>query len=451
MKIPPTLEWSFAVLRALAMLGGMIALFLVPHPPEHKSQLVATAWGFVSYKILLFLVIWRWSGHLRRILLGTAVLDLGFVALFVWLGGGLQSHFSLLFYLLIALVAAHFGPGMGMGAAAGSGLFYALASLPELSGLGWHLLAGRAATFFLLGGSLGYLSQRERQARTEAEQLNEDLRENQDRLRSAYRALQSAQDRLVQAERLAVIGQMSAKISHEVRNPLSSISLNTELLEDELQALPPNRRGEAAALLKAIRSQVDLLGTATEEYLRFARLPKPKPERVALASVVRGLAEFVRGELEARRVRLELEVEDGLPDLLLDPGQIRQALLNLVRNATDAMPGGGTVRIEARTIAADEAGAGVRGGRGENALAPRPPGPPAPQRLVEVTVADTGPGIPEEHREKIFEPFFTTKDGGTGLGLAIVRQITEDHGGIVICERQAGGGTMFRLSLPCAE
>ncbi len=464
----PTAEWSFAVLRALTMIGGTVALFLVPHPPEHRLQLIWLAWGFVSYKLLLFVTFWRWPEYLRQILLGTVVLDLGFVALFVWLGGGLHSHFSLLFYLLIALVAAHFGPGMGVGAAAGGGLFYALGSLPELSGPGWHLLAGSVATFFLLGGSLGYLSQREREARADAERLNQELRQNQARLEVAYRDLQAAQHRLVQAERLAMIGQISAKVSHEVRNPLSSISLNAELLGDELQLLPPDRRDEAATILRAIRSQVDVLSVVTEEYLRFARLPKPKPERVALGPVVQELAEFVRGELGARGVRLVLEVRDDLPDLWLDPGQIRQALLNLVRNAADAMPGGGTLTLGAegrgqRSEVRDQ-GSEIRGqGSGgkdrdrdrDRASCPSPqppiPNPQPPVVWVELTVSDTGPGIPEEHREKIFEPFFTTKDGGTGLGLAIVRQIAEDHGGTVTCERQAGGGTLFRLALPCLE
>jgi len=440
----PTAEWSFAVLRALTMIGGTVALFLVPHPPEHRLQLIWLAWGFVSYKLLLFVTFWRWPQHLRPILLGTVVLDLGFVALFVWLGGGLHSHFSLLFYLLIALVAAHFGPGMGVGAAAGGGLFYALGSLPELSGPGWHLLAGSVATFFLLGGSLGYLSQREREARAEAERLNQELRANQASLEAAYRDLQAAQHRLVQAERLAMIGQISAKVSHEVRNPLSSISLNAELLGDELRLLPPDRRDEAATILKAIRSQVDVLSVVTEEYLRFARLPKPKPERVALGPVVQELAEFVRGELGVRGVRLVLEVRDDLPDLWLDPGQIRQALLNLVRNAADAMPGGGTLTLAARKLGREEART-LQG-----VPASQPSSMPAGEWL-ELAVSDTGPGIPEEHREKIFEPFFTTKDGGTGLGLAIVRQIAEDHGGTVTCERQAGGGTLFRLALPCLE
>lgn len=425
---PRSVEGSFAALRALAMLGGMIAVFLIPHPPEHQAQLVATAWGFVAYKLFLLGIVWRRPDFLRRILLGTVLLDLGFVGCFVWLGGGLHSHFYLLYYLVIALVAAHFGPGLGLAAAGVSGFFYAVASLAELSGVGWHHLAGRVATFFLLGVSLGYLSRREREARAESERLNQELRENQ--------------GRLLQAERLATIGQMSARVSHEVRNPLSSISLNVELLEDELAELPESRRAEVAHLVRAIRSQVDALGAVTEEYLQFARLPKPALRPAALAPILKELAEFVREELRARRVGLALRIADGLPACRLDGGQIRQALLNLIRNAAEAMPDGGTI-----TIGAESRGQRAAGRGQEN-----PPNhrlqPPA---WIEVTVADTGPGIPEELREQIFEPFVTRKTGGTGLGLAIARQIAQDHGGTLTCGGAAGGGAVFRLALPCAE
>jgi signal transduction histidine kinase len=219
---------------------------------------------------------------------------------------------------------------------------------------------------------------------------------------------------------LATIGQMAAKVSHEVRNPLGSISLNAELLEDELRSLPEAQRAEAATLLAAIRSQVDVLGAVTEEYLRFARLPKPKLEAAALGPLLEELAEFVRGELRRRGVDVSLHVPNGLPTLSLDPGQMRQAFLNLVRNAAEAMPEGGRITLEARAQASG----------------------------VEIAVSDTGMGIPEAIRDKIFDPFFTTKDAGTGLGLAIARQIAVDHGGSLVCESGPGVGTTFRLNLP---
>ncbi len=422
-------EWNFLVLRALAMLGGMVALFLVPLRPEHQPHLAPLAWAFVAYKALLFLAIWRWPRALRPLLTGSIAVDLAFVALFVWFSGGVHSHFYLLFYLLVALVAVHFDVAIGLSTAASAGLAYGLAALADAPATDWHHVSARVATFFLLGGSLGYLSQREREARTRAETLNEELREHQARLEKAYAELQAAQVRLVESERLAAVGQISAKVSHEVRNPLSSISLNAEMLEDELQALPEDRRGEAMSLMAAIRAQLDVLGVVTEEYLRFARLPKPKLEAGSVAAVIEELAEFIRPELSARGVELKVRVPSGLPMVLLDSGQMRQLLLNLLRNAAEAMPHGGTAEVSAAVW----------------------DGPAAdPRPGVQIVVQDTGPGIPAEHAQRIFEPFFTTKQDGTGLGLAIARQIAVDHGGTLGCEATPGGGSLFRIVLPSA-
>ncbi|HSB82474.1 MAG TPA: ATP-binding protein, partial [Candidatus Methylomirabilis sp.] len=462
-KFQTTVEWSFAVLRALAMLGGMIALFLVPLHPEHQPHVAPLAWIFVAYKALLFLAIWMWPGRLRLILLGTTGLDLVFVSLFVWHTGGAESHFYLLFYILVALAAAHFGPGIGLATAGGGSLLYLLASGVGAPVTDWNHLIARAATFFLLGGSLGYLSQRERLARAEAERLNEELREHQARLERAYQELQAAQARLVQSERLAAIGQMSAKVSHEVRNPLSSISLNAELLEDELQALPAEPRAEATNLVAAIRSQVDVLSAVTEEYLRFARLPKPKLEATALIPVIEDLAEFVREELRARKVGLVVDVADGMPVLRLDAGQIRQALLNLIRNAAEAMPDGGRITLRA-AVEQQAAGTGHRaqgtghmvegsgqaaGEAGGDSLLL--PSGDSVLPAVFIEVRDTGTGISAENVGKIFEPFFTSKGGGTGLGLPIARQIALDHGGTLTCENAPSGGAIFRLTLPIGD
>jgi len=455
-------EASFVVLRALAMLGGMVAILLVPHPPEHQPYLGSLAWSFVAYKVGLFLAIWMWALRLRVILLASVGADLMFVSLFVWFGGGAGSHFYLLFYLLVALVAAQFTPGIGLATAGAAGGLYAVATMGHGAESDWHHLVARVATFFLLAGSLGYLSQRERLARARAEELNRSLQENQARLEQAYQELQAAQARAVQSERLATIGQMSAKVSHEVRNPLSSISLNVELLGDELLSLPEARRAEAGNLMRAIRAQVDVLGSVTEGYLRFARLPKPKREIAQLGPVIVDLADFVREELRARRVQIIVDVQQELPALRLDPGQIRQALLNLIRNAAEAMPDGGTITLAAHGVRGDgqfgnwaigqpgsESKLDVSARSSDRRVAKLPHCQVAD--WVEVTVTDTGVGIPSEDLGQIFEPFFTRKEGGTGLGLAISREIAVGHGGTLTCESAPGKGTSFRLTLPVPE
>jgi signal transduction histidine kinase len=228
-------------------------------------------------------------------------------------------------------------------------------------------------------------------------------------------ALEEREQRLIRSERLAAIGRMAAHIAHEVRNPLSSIGLNAELLEDELTASP-----EGAKLCRAIQSEVDRLTALTEEYLRFARLPQPRLERQEIAPILTSLLEFIEGDARARGVTLRTAVPPTLPAADADEGQLRQAFLNLCRNAVEAMGAGGTLTV----TAAAQAG------------------------MIEVAVSDTGPGIPAEMRARIFEPFFSTKEHGTGLGLALTQHVVTAHGGTIDVDSAEGQGTTFRIRLP---
>jgi two-component system, NtrC family, sensor kinase len=241
------------------------------------------------------------------------------------------------------------------------------------------------------------------------------------------RAVEERERELVRSERLVAVGKMAAMITHEVRNPLSSIGLNTELLTEELEALPPERAVEAQALCKAINAEVDRLTGITEGYLQFARLPKPKLQAESVERIIRNLADFARGELSTRGVQLELAIEADLPPAQIDEGQLRQSLLNLVRNAAESIEesgsGSGTV-----TIAARRAGA-----------------------AVEVEVKDDGLGIAEDAQSKLFDPFFSTKQGGTGLGLALTDQIVREHGGSIRVDSKPGEGARFILTLPAAS
>jgi signal transduction histidine kinase len=237
-------------------------------------------------------------------------------------------------------------------------------------------------------------------------------------------AIEEREQELVRSARLAAVGRMAAVITHEVRNPLSSIGLNGELLEEELgKVAAGGSADEARALLAAMQKEVDRLTAITEEYLRFARLPRPKLEREQVNDIAQSLVTFQREELAMRGVTVEAELAPDLPPVMADEAQIRQALLNLVRNAADAMDGrGGTLRVSTARAAAD---------------------------TIEVRVSDTGPGIAEDNLARIFEPFFSTKEGGTGLGLALTQQIILDHGGRIGVS-STPAGTTFVVSLPAA-
>jgi two-component system, NtrC family, sensor kinase len=233
-------------------------------------------------------------------------------------------------------------------------------------------------------------------------------------------SLERQRRELLRAERLVAVGRISAQITHEIRNPLNAIGLNTELLAEELAS---GGSAEARQLVTAIGREVDRLNGVAEEYLRFARLPRPLMAREDLNEILSGLLDFVGPELASAGVRVDRQLAPGLPPVLADEGQLRAAFLNLLRNSREAMPRGGTVTIGTRL---DPSGA------------------------VEVEVRDTGGGIPAQDLPRIFDPFYSTKERGTGLGLAFTLQVLKEHGGSIRCESAVGRGTAFLVSLPAA-
>jgi two-component system, NtrC family, sensor kinase len=235
------------------------------------------------------------------------------------------------------------------------------------------------------------------------------------------RAVEERERELVRSERLAAVGKMAAMIAHEVRNPLSSIGLNTELLEEELAEAP--ELDEARELCRAIHREVDRLAQITEEYLTFSRLPKPKLADEQVNTMVSALASFVREDLAVKQVTLTTDLAAGDPVARIDAAQIRQCLLNLIRNAAEAVSakGSGHVTLRTRTAAT---------GR------------------VEIDVEDNGIGIPADVLPQLFDPFFSTKEDGSGLGLALTQQIVRDHGGDLRVDSVVGRGTTFTVSVP---
>jgi PAS domain S-box-containing protein len=233
------------------------------------------------------------------------------------------------------------------------------------------------------------------------------------------------EDEKLQAERLAVIGTMAARLAHEIRNPLSSITLNIDLVRDEIDTLTkdnPTAGTESRALLQSLASEVRRIQRVTEDYLKFARLPKPNRESVRLNDVLSQGLEFMASLFKATKVTVEAQLDPELPPLPGDESQLWQAILNLVRNALEAMPDGGTLTV-----------------RTEHDTA-----------RVQLTIGDTGKGISAADQQQLFKPFFSTKSGGTGLGLPLTQQIIVEHGGTIRCESDGRHGTRFVIELPFA-
>lgn len=237
--------------------------------------------------------------------------------------------------------------------------------------------------------------------------------------------LQQKQQALLRAERLAAMGRVAAQMAHEVRNPLSSIGLNVEMIQEQVAAATfasPADAAETRELLAAVLRAIDGVTEITEDYLSLARLPPAERSPQALGPLLDSVLDFAREELERARVQVTRDFGDAPLMASIDEGQLRQVFVNLVRNAREAMPDGGHLHVTARP------GDGV----------------------VEVTVADDGAGMSAEVRARLFEPFFTTKQGGTGLGLSLARQIVEAHGGRLAVDSAPGQGTRFLVTLPAS-
>jgi len=396
---------TYTVLRGLTMLGGVAALFLVPLRPEHQRHLAPLLGVFLVYKVASLVVLTRWTARARAIFLGTVAADLVFVFLLVWFTGGAESHFYLLFYPLVALDAYYFGPGVGVLVAMIASALLGMANwlTPPLAP--WAHLASRAALLGLLALALGHVAARERVARARAERLAEDV--------------QAASGRLVRAEQLAAVGRLSARMAHEVRNPLGAITLNVDMLADIVRECPGPAMGEAQDLVRGIREELRGLAVLADEYRVAARLPRPRFEEDSLNDLVTEVVGFLRPLAERQAVRLAVDLDATLPTLAFDRDLLKQALRNLIKNSLEALPHGGRV--------------GVRTGRDGDAAV--------------IAVSDDGPGVSPEVAARLFEPFFTTKPRGTGLGLSIAREVAREHGGELTWTGKPGAGAEFSLRL----
>ncbi|PTL79505.1 MASE1 domain-containing protein [Vitiosangium sp. GDMCC 1.1324] len=276
-------------------------------------------------------------------------------------------------------------------------------------------LAASGASGLLMAAALG----ERRHAQEKANHLNRELRQS-------LEELATAQQELVRRERMAALGELSASVAHEVRNPLAVISNSVAALT---RLARPEENSPAWELLGVMNEEVARLDHLVHGLLDFARPLRPRLYSQPLATVVDGALEAsLRSEPRAHGVQVVRELDPELPEAPLDAQLLHLALSNLFINALQAMPHGGTLRVEL--------------GRGE-------PRQGTPQARIRIT--DTGIGMTPEVMARLFEPFYTTKAAGTGLGLAIVRRIVEAHQGQVEVHSTAGQGTTFTVFLPLAS
>jgi signal transduction histidine kinase len=266
---------------------------------------------------------------------------------------------------------------------------------------------------------IGYLAQAFEQMRQSLQRHLTSLAEEKRLLEESNRRLQDTQEQLVQSERLAAVGKLAARVAHEVNNPLAIIKTTIRIMRNQSR-----KDSSANRHLEMIDEEIGRIARILRDLLDFSR-PGPTEQAVEVNAVIRGLERLLAPNLHEKQIALSVILEPKLPEVRISADHFKQVLLNLVRNAEDAMPAGGQLVIETARINGD----------------------------IEVRLTDTGCGIPREHLPYLFDPFFTTKaqQGGMGLGLSVLYGIIKNTQGHIEVESEAGRGSTFRVFLPVCE
>lgn len=268
----------------------------------------------------------------------------------------------------------------------------------------------------VIGLLTGSLADREHVQRLRAEENARRLAGSYAKLREQADSILEIEDQLRRADRLTALGELSAGMAHEIRNPLGSIRGTAEILRD---AFPPEDR--YAEFTRILISEVDRLNKVLEDFLRFARADSGEAPCFAIDTVLQEVLQLTAQEARKSKVEIIYNPEK-LPGICGEEGQFKQVFMNMVLNALQAMPRGGRLEVETRPV----------------------------EGRIELIFRDSGCGIPEADLDRIFNPFFTTRDEGTGLGLAITHRIVQNQGGRISVKSKVGEGTEFTLSLPIA-
>lgn len=265
-----------------------------------------------------------------------------------------------------------------------------------------------------LSASLNQMAKQLDQEKMELEAWGEKLGKKVEQRTDEIKKIHS---QLFRSEKLASLGKLAAGVAHEINNPLTGILTNSSLLLDDLPENDPNREDVEVIVKETIRCR-----EIVKRLLDFARQTKPLKELVDVNGIIESIVLLVRNQTSFRNIIVQKNLSDKLPAIMADRDQIQQVFINIIINAAEAMPKGGTLTID--TLLS------------------------SPEDFINIKFTDTGHGIPEHLREKIFDPFYTTKENGTGLGLSISYGIIEQHGGEINVDSISGEGTTFTIKLP---
>jgi two-component system, NtrC family, sensor histidine kinase HydH len=403
----------------LAFLGG---LALLPPVSEIHKQLIILA--IVIFQLFEGWIINRLPKRGRaysvaiKILLATLLLD--------HTGGmGINSPYYPIYYLPVVSAAIYFGPVATLTWTTITSLAYISLLIPalqeyELTSTGATLLTIRVLFFYIAAILVNRFVMENRRQVKRLEVLSEKLEE-------ANRQLRQAEAEARRAERLAALGQLSAGLAHEIRNPLGVIKGSAEMLTQEVAGSQPL----VMELAGYISAEVNRLNALVARFLDFARPSKLELRPENITEIVDHALESAAASFPDAKVKIERQYAPGLPEIQADLQLCEQIFVNLITNAFQVMEGSsGSREATLRLSITPETSNGERG--------------------VCVTVEDSGPGVPPELREQIFNPFFTSKKDGVGLGLSIVAKIVDDHRGTIRLDSNTTRGARFRVFFPAA-
>lgn len=403
----------------LVWLLFLAGLALLPPVDEIQKQLALLAIGVLQLTEgrLIARAPRRGKAYvvLLKLLLATLLIDHTHVL-------GINSSYYPIYYLPVVTAAIYFGPGWTLfwtllASASYCSFLYPALQEYQLTMAGIAELATRIAFFFLAAMIVNRFAVENRRQTRRYRTLAEEFAETN-------RQLERAQSEARRSERLAALGQMSAGLAHEIRNPLGVIKGSAEMLTQKLRSADPL----ASELAGYISSEVNRLSLLVSRFLNFARPLQVEAHPQSLTALLDRALKSVAEQWKGGEVTVENAYEEGLPLVELDENLSEQAFANLVQNAYEAMGSkGGTFRIEARR-------AKWNGRQG-----------------VEIRLQDSGPGVPPEMREQIFNPFVTTKETGVGLGLSIVSKIVDEHRGAIRLESGLKQGACFVIFFPAEE
>ena len=235
--------------------------------------------------------------------------------------------------------------------------------------------------------------------------------------------LEKSRESLLQAEKMALVGKLAAGMAHSIRNPLTSVKMRLFSLDRTL-GLSNTQEDDFEVISEEIRH----IDTIVQNFLEFSRPPKLKMQMVSPSEVVDLAIQLLQHRLSSYDVDVHVERKTRLPEILVDPEQLKEVLVNIVVNGCEAMKGGGSIVVREDVDFVEPLG-----------------------RVIVIEVSDDGPGIPDSIQDKVFQPFFSTKEEGTGLGLSIVARIVEEHGGQISVKSKEGEGSSFIITLPAKE